>query len=208
MAYGRGSAADFDAWEELGNPGWGWDGLLPYFKKSTTFQPSRPPTVEQWNITWDPSVYSHGPLHASIDDFIYPDLQSFWDAWNAQEGVERRRDFNNGRGPGVGWADSTVDRSSGVRDTSRRAYYDPVCAKRKNLHILTRQTVSEILFHDLNARGVKIVSRTSNKTREVYAKKEGEYFQFGGFVPNPVHLWMGNTIKKQVAETMLILLFN
>lgn len=51
MAYGRGSAPDFDAWEELGNPGWGWDGILPYFKKSTTFQPPEPATVEKWNIT-------------------------------------------------------------------------------------------------------------------------------------------------------------
>lgn len=33
MCWTRGSAADFDAWEELGNPGWGWTGLLPYFKK-------------------------------------------------------------------------------------------------------------------------------------------------------------------------------
>ena len=33
MFFDRGSAADYDAWEELGSPGWGWDGLLPYFKK-------------------------------------------------------------------------------------------------------------------------------------------------------------------------------
>ncbi|CAG8949018.1 hypothetical protein HYFRA_00002146 [Hymenoscyphus fraxineus] len=101
MAYGRGSKADFDAWEELGNPGWGWNDLLPYFKKSTTFQPPTPPTVRRWNITWDPSVYDRGPLHASIDDFIYPDLLSFWNAWYAQEGVEKKRDFNNGQWPGT-----------------------------------------------------------------------------------------------------------
>lgn len=57
------------------------------------------------NITqWDPSVYDHGPLHDSIDSFIYPDLQHFWNAWLAQEGVEKQRDFNNGQWPGVGWA--------------------------------------------------------------------------------------------------------
>lgn len=33
MICGRGSAADYDAWEQLGNKGWGWEGLLPYFKK-------------------------------------------------------------------------------------------------------------------------------------------------------------------------------
>ena len=33
MFFARGSAVDYDAWEQLGNPGWGWEGLLPYFKK-------------------------------------------------------------------------------------------------------------------------------------------------------------------------------
>lgn len=33
MFFARGARADYDAWEQLGNPGWGWDGLLPYFKK-------------------------------------------------------------------------------------------------------------------------------------------------------------------------------
>lgn len=33
MFFDRGTAADYDLWEQLGNPGWGWDGLLPYFRK-------------------------------------------------------------------------------------------------------------------------------------------------------------------------------
>lgn len=37
MFFNRGSAGDYDAWEKLGNPGWGWNGLLPYFKKVVSF---------------------------------------------------------------------------------------------------------------------------------------------------------------------------
>lgn len=45
MFFDRGSALDYDAWVELGNPGWGWDDLLPYFKK-----------VRRWCCPLDSSV--------------------------------------------------------------------------------------------------------------------------------------------------------
>lgn len=53
MAYDRGSAADFDAWEALGNKGWGWDGIYPYYKKGTKFIPPPADMAEEFNITWD-----------------------------------------------------------------------------------------------------------------------------------------------------------
>jgi len=56
MMYERGSAADYDAWEALGNQGWGWEGMYPYFKKSTEFIPPPEATVKQVNITWDPEA--------------------------------------------------------------------------------------------------------------------------------------------------------
>lgn len=59
MFYDRGSAADYDAWESLGNSGWGWKGLYPYFKKGTTFHAPPKKTADDFNITWDPSAYVH-----------------------------------------------------------------------------------------------------------------------------------------------------
>jgi choline dehydrogenase-like flavoprotein len=56
MAYDRGSAADYDAWEALGNKGWGWAGMYPYFKKGTEFIPPSAETVEEFGITWDPEA--------------------------------------------------------------------------------------------------------------------------------------------------------
>ncbi|KAH8702742.1 GMC oxidoreductase-domain-containing protein, partial [Phaeosphaeriaceae sp. PMI808] len=58
MLYDRGSAADYNAWEELGNKGWGWDGMYPFFKKGTEFIPPPEQTVKEFNITWDPKAYS------------------------------------------------------------------------------------------------------------------------------------------------------
>ncbi len=61
----------------MGAAGKPWLGLgwpPPYFRKSTTFDPPSAATVQQWNITWEPSVYDQGPLHITIPDFLYPDV--------------------------------------------------------------------------------------------------------------------------------------
>jgi choline dehydrogenase-like flavoprotein len=60
MFFNRGSAGDYDAWENLGNPGWGWEGLLPYFKKV-----SLRPSLTSWKqiMTF---VLSERNVHAAL----------------------------------------------------------------------------------------------------------------------------------------------
>ncbi|RYO80904.1 hypothetical protein DL766_009488 [Monosporascus sp. MC13-8B] len=71
----RGSKADYDAWGALGNEGWGWDGLLPYFCKSTNFTPPSPGIAEDFDIQWDPEAYGQGPLQIDFSSMLYPDLR-------------------------------------------------------------------------------------------------------------------------------------
>ena len=52
MLYGRAAAADYDAWEALGNKGWGWKGIYPYFKKGTKFIPPPADVATEFNMTW------------------------------------------------------------------------------------------------------------------------------------------------------------
>ena len=56
MVYDRGAAADYDAWEALGNRGWGWKGMLPFFKKGTKYIPVSEKTAKDFNITYDPNA--------------------------------------------------------------------------------------------------------------------------------------------------------
>jgi choline dehydrogenase-like flavoprotein len=56
MMYDRAAAADYDAWEALGNSGWGWKGMYPWFKKSTEYIPPPAELVEEFGITWDPEA--------------------------------------------------------------------------------------------------------------------------------------------------------
>jgi choline dehydrogenase-like flavoprotein len=53
MAWDRGSDADYDAWEQLGTPGWGYEGLKKYFKKSTHFDGPSEEVRKRFNITFD-----------------------------------------------------------------------------------------------------------------------------------------------------------
>lgn len=56
MAWGRGSDADYDAWEQLGTPGWGYKGLEKYFKKSTHFDDPSKEAAASFNLTYDASA--------------------------------------------------------------------------------------------------------------------------------------------------------
>jgi len=207
MAYSRGSVADYDAWEELGNPGWGWKGLLPYFRKSSTFIPPSPEAVRDWNMTWDPSVFSNGPVQTSLSNFQYPDLASFWKYWRGQSNIPQPRDTNDGTGPGLYWVPATVNSKLGARSTSRSAYYDPVHSKRPNLQLLTGHTATEIIFQNLHAIGIEAVSRSDNQASKFYANKEvilaagaiqtPQLLQVSGIGPRTILEAAGVKVKKE-----------
>ncbi|KAF1846286.1 GMC oxidoreductase [Cucurbitaria berberidis CBS 394.84] len=173
MVYDRGSAADYDAWEALGNNGWGWSGLEPYFIKGTTFQPPSDQVTADFNVTWDDSTYGDGPLKVSITSNQYADIKDYWKAWKAT-GVYAPQDGNNGEAHGPSWYPNTMDATTGRRAHARYAYYDPITA-RTNLKILTATTATKILFDDKKnptmAVGVEITD-ASGKKSNVYAKKE------------------------------------
>ena len=172
MNYMRGSKADYSTWEALGNSGLNWYSLQPYFRKGTSFYPPSPHTMNNWNITYDSSLYDHGPLSVSIDNFQWPDLATFWSAWRARAGIPKPVDTSSGDGPGVYWMQNTIDPRDGTRATARKAYYDPVCGRR-NLVLLTGFTGREILFEGLRAKGMEIVSRDDGEVSRVFARKEG-----------------------------------
>lgn len=72
LMYVRGSRADYDAWEVLGNKGWNWEGLKPYFKKHQTLDP---PEQEHANPQFMPNAGKseyhgeNGPIHTSFNDY-------------------------------------------------------------------------------------------------------------------------------------------
>jgi choline dehydrogenase-like flavoprotein len=174
MACTRGSAGDYDAWERLGNPGWGWDGLFPYFLKSTNYTPPLPEIAEEYDVTWNSSVWGDGgPVQVGHASTFFPDTKVVRASW-IESGARNLTDGGDGDSMGLSWLPTDMDTKTGTRSSARAAYYEPYTA-RPNLHLLTGHRVTEIIFDDGNepeARGVVIQSREDNSTMKVFADKE------------------------------------
>ncbi|EJD49047.1 alcohol oxidase [Auricularia subglabra TFB-10046 SS5] len=171
MLFGRASAGDYDSWEYLGNKGWGWKGLLPYFKKSTTFTRPSPSVAHTLKYTWDASYYGRGPLQASFPDFQYPDIYGVFAGFK-ELGVPFQKEHAAGNATGVFWSTSSLDPKTRTRSSSLTAYYDSA-SYRRNLKLLTEHQVTQVLLSsDLTATGVKVLNRSNNKSITVQAKKE------------------------------------
>ncbi|KEQ75289.1 alcohol oxidase [Aureobasidium namibiae CBS 147.97] len=175
MFFARGAAADYDAWEQLGNPGWGWDGLLPYFKKSETFTP---PTAEIDDMF--PGVISldlephglDGPVGSSFSNCQYPVIENFYAGWKSI-GVAINPQPNNGEATGAFYSTMSAYAKNQSRAHASNAYYRPIAGARRNLHLIAGHSVSKINFGEKNrAVSVDFMSGTTNETSTVKADCE------------------------------------
>ncbi|KAA8893946.1 alcohol oxidase [Sphaerosporella brunnea] len=151
MFFDRGSMWDYDSWELLGNEGWNWEGLEPYFKKSETYTPPPPES----GIEYDPTTHGFsGPVHVSYPNFLYPQLKSIMKAWQ-DFGIPIPRDGNNGNAIGGFWVPNSLDPRDETRSFAKTAYHD-VSKKRSNYHLIAGRQVTKILF-DSNKRATGVI---------------------------------------------------
>lgn len=151
MTYIRGDKAQFDAWEQLGNPGWNWHTLLKYYEKVEQFFPPLP-----WQETAGASYEAEyhgtsGGLHVGFNPSLlngsfYGDVKASW----AALGQDLNRDASSGATAGFDVWPQTLDPVQNVRWDSATAFYWPV-QDRPNLTLLNG-TVSKILWKSGKAK--------------------------------------------------------
>lgn len=156
MVYDRGAAADYDEWRQLGNEGWGYDDVLPYFKKLEDFQPGGE----------DGYHGRGGPVLVTRPGIENPLAKAFRDAAIAA-GVPYNDDPSGSKREGVVPADVTASR--GRRWSAARAYLTPA-RKRPNLRIVTDAHVERIIVQDGRATGVSW--RRGGKLEQANAVRE------------------------------------
>jgi choline dehydrogenase len=139
MIYMRGQARDYDRWRQLGNTGWGWDDVLPYFKCS-----------EDYAFGGDEMHGTGGEWRVEGQRLSWPILDAFIEACE-EVGIPRTADFNRGDNSGVGYF--RVNQRRGVRVSTSSAFLKPVLG-RPNLTVMTKAQVKEIGFEGRRATGV------------------------------------------------------
>ena len=171
MFFDRGSAADYDAWEELGNPGWNWNNLFPYFRKSETFTPAEKTFAGEFDISSSYSAHGFGgPVRASYPVYQFPSISNFLRGWHSM-GVETPKDPGAGTAWGAFWGPSSLDPTDETRCSSRVAHYDRV-KYRTNYHLVTSTAVARIVFKNKHAVGVDLQGHSGSPKRPILASKE------------------------------------
>ena len=140
MVYIRGHASDYDRWSQLGLTGWGWSGVLPYFRRA---EASERGACDHHG--------GDGPLHTSTRHLPHPLHEAFLTA-AAEAGHKLTDDFNGPQFEGAGRYDATI--KAGSRWSAARAYLSPDVKARPNLEIRTGVQVERVTFDGTTATGI------------------------------------------------------
>jgi choline dehydrogenase len=155
LLYVRGQHEDYDRWRQRGNAGWGYDDVLPYFKKAENQQRGA-----------DTYHGVGGPL--PVSDWRHADpLSEAFVVAAAETGIPTNPDFNGATQEGAGFFQTTTSR--GRRASTAFSYLRPA-RKRGNLCIETSALAQRILFEGRRARAVEY--RQNETLRTVRARKE------------------------------------
>ncbi len=139
LVYIRGQHEDFDRWRQLGNVGWGYDDVLPYFRRAEN------------QVRGENAFHGvGGPLPVSDQSEPHPLCDAFIDA-SVEAGFPRNDDFNGASQEGAGYYQTTSRR--GLRVSSAVAYLNPA-KRRPNLEVVTHAHVHRVLIENRRAVGV------------------------------------------------------
>ena len=155
MIYMRGQPADYDHWRQLGNAGWSYDDVLPYFKKAERNERLR-----------DRFHGADGPLNVAERPYTNPLSHVFVEAAQ-QAGLPFNPDFNGAVQLGCGLFQ--VTQKNGRRWSAASAYLHPVRA-RNNLTIVTKAQATRVLIE--NGRAVGVEYARGRKRRTAHAAQE------------------------------------
>ncbi|MDH3641776.1 MAG: GMC family oxidoreductase N-terminal domain-containing protein [Gammaproteobacteria bacterium] len=148
MIYSRGHPEDYEEWNALGGPGWGWAEMKAAYR-----------SVEDHELGAADHRGSGGPIHVSTGKLRYPAAEAMIVA-GEQMGIERRDDLNSEELEGVGYYAHNI--KGGRRQSAARTFLK-AARQRPNLHVQTNAHVDRVLFD--GKRAVGVTCRVNGKDR-------------------------------------------
>jgi choline dehydrogenase-like flavoprotein len=182
MVYIRGHHSDYDHWAALGNTGWSYQDVLPYFIKSEHNERIRNEYHGQ-----------HGPLNVSELRSDNPYQKTFVEAAK-QVNYPLNDDFNGAEQEGLGVYQ--VTQKNGERWSAARGYLFPYLGKRPNLHVVTQAKVSRIVIENGHAVGVEY----SHKGQTIVVSANKEVLLSAGAFQSPQVLMLSGIGPRQELE--------
>ena len=158
LLYIRGDRHDYDNWERLGNKGWGYDKVLPYFKK---FECQENGENEYHGVDGELKV-SNLRLKREIAELFIQASQEI--------GIPYNPDCNGEQQEGVGYFQQTSFK--GFRKSSYRSFLNKKIRGRKNLTIVTNTQISKLIFEDKRVIGVNCIQSYNQPDKTIYANNE------------------------------------
>lgn len=159
MIYNRGNKNDYDRWSAAGNPGWSWDEVLPYFKRS-----------ERSSLNSLSNSRSHsrnGWLNVEWNRFRTPLAEGFIKAHKSL-GIDEI-DYNSGEQLGVSFLQANTNK--GKRHSAYKAFLEPILG-RQNLHIMVNTRVTKVLIDPKSKVAYGVEYLRNHKRSQVNARKE------------------------------------
>jgi len=166
LVFVRGQSHDYNTWAQMGNKGWSYDEVLPFFKR-----------LENYGGGEDEYRGRSGPLKITDPDGSDPLFQSLIKA-AGEAGIAHNPDYNGAEQEGISMSQSTID--GGKRMSTAACYLEPI-RNRSNLNIVTGAMTDRLLFERKHCVGVRY--QVGGTTRE--ARADGEVIVSCGSVNSP-----------------------
>lgn len=160
MAYTRAQDVQIDAWAAIGNDGWDWSSLWPYYLKSEAFTALNQ-TQRAAGASYNPAYHGlTGPLHVGFTEMQPNNLSSILNETFRALGIPWTEDVNGGKMRGYTFFPLTIDDAADVREDAARAYYYPF-ESRPNLKVMLNTLANRIVWKNetggnITADGVEV----------------------------------------------------
>ena len=189
MVYIRGQREDYDHWHSLGNSGWSYDEVLPYFKRSEH-------KVEGGN-----AYHGYGgPLWVQeVPNTEKLDLADIFIEAGVQTGLPYNEDFNGPSQEGAGYYQLNI--RNGRRQSTARTFLQQ-CKNRPNLNIVTGALSQQIVIENGRAVGVEYRRTVAKESSIERAYASGEVILCGGVINSPQLLELSGIGDREHLESL------